>query len=102
MKKSITALAAIAFVGAISSTAFAGPVGRFDNGYLDEHPEVAEQLGRDPGWWTTRGSWPLIRASTSTSRTILKCVQICRTIPTASWRASVSTITTRDGTAGIR
>jgi hypothetical protein len=48
MKKSITALAAIAFVGAISATAFAGPVGRFDNGYLDEHPEVAQQLGHDP------------------------------------------------------
>jgi hypothetical protein len=48
MKKSITALAAIAFVGAISTTAFAGPVGRFDNGYLDQHPEVAQQLGRDP------------------------------------------------------
>ena len=48
MKKSITALAAIAFVGAISSTAFAGPVSRFDNGYLDEHPEVAQQLAHDP------------------------------------------------------
>jgi len=48
MKKCITTLAAIAFAGAISSTAFAGPVSRFDNGYLDEHPEVAQQLGRDP------------------------------------------------------
>jgi len=48
MKKSITALAAIAFAGAITASAFAGPVGRFDNGYLDEHPEVAQQLGRDP------------------------------------------------------
>jgi hypothetical protein len=26
----------------------AGPVARFDNGYLDEHPEVARELGRDP------------------------------------------------------
>jgi hypothetical protein len=25
-----------------------GPVARFDNGYLDEHPEVAQQLARDP------------------------------------------------------
>jgi hypothetical protein len=24
------------------------PVSRFDNGYLDQHPEVAEQLARDP------------------------------------------------------
>jgi hypothetical protein len=27
----------------------AGPVARFDNGYLDEHPEVAHQLGANPG-----------------------------------------------------
>jgi len=26
----------------------AGPVARFDNGYLDEHPEVARQLGANP------------------------------------------------------
>jgi len=48
MKKSLTTLAAIAFLGAISTTAFAGPVANFDNGYLDEHPEVAEQLAHDP------------------------------------------------------
>jgi hypothetical protein len=48
MKKSLTALAAIALVGALCTTAFAGPVGRFDNGYLDQHPEVAQQLGHDP------------------------------------------------------
>src|ERR1700731_5154088 len=48
MKKCITTFAAIAFAGAISATAFAGPVGRFDNGYLDEHPEVAHQLGGNP------------------------------------------------------
>ncbi|MGB0062397.1 hypothetical protein [Candidatus Binatus sp.] len=48
MKKCITTLAAIAFAGAISTTAFAGPVSRFDNGYLDEHPEVTQQLSRDP------------------------------------------------------
>jgi len=48
MKKSFTILAAIAFAGAISATAYAGPVGRFDNGYLDEHPEVAHQLGANP------------------------------------------------------
>ena len=49
MKKSLTALAALAFAGAIASAAFAeGPVGRFDNGYLDEHPEVAHQLGANP------------------------------------------------------
>ena len=48
MRKCIITLAAIAFAGAISATAFAGPVGRFDNGYLDEHPEVAHQLGANP------------------------------------------------------
>ena len=48
MKKCFTTFAAIAFVGAMTSAAFAGPVGRFDNGYLDKHPEVAGQLGRDP------------------------------------------------------
>jgi hypothetical protein len=48
MKKCIITLAAIAFATAISATAFAGPVGRFDNGYLDEHPEVAHQLGANP------------------------------------------------------
>ena len=49
MKKSLTALAALAFAGAIASGALAeGPVGRFDNGYLDEHPEVAHQLGANP------------------------------------------------------
>ena len=48
MMKSITTLATIAFLGAISTAAFAGPVGRFDNGYLDEHPEVAQQLASNP------------------------------------------------------
>jgi len=48
MKKCFTTFAAIAFVGAMTSAAFAGPVGRFDNGYLDEHPEVAHQLGANP------------------------------------------------------
>ena len=48
MKKSITTLATIAFVGAINTAAFAGPVSRFDNGYLDEHPEVAQQLASNP------------------------------------------------------
>jgi len=49
MKKSLTTLAALAFAGAIATSAFAGPVTRFDNGYLDEHPEVAHQLGANPG-----------------------------------------------------
>jgi len=48
MKKSLTVLAALAFAGTIATTAFAGPVGRFDIGYLDEHPEVAHQLGANP------------------------------------------------------
>jgi hypothetical protein len=48
MKKCVTTLAAIAFVGALGTAAFAGPVARFDNGYLDEHPEVAGRLARDP------------------------------------------------------
>jgi hypothetical protein len=48
MKKYLATLAAIAFAGTIATAALAGPVSRFDNGYLDEHPEVAQQLGRDP------------------------------------------------------
>jgi len=48
MRKSIATLATIAFVGAISTAAFAGPVSNFDYGYLDEHPEVAHQLGANP------------------------------------------------------
>ncbi len=48
MKKSLTTLAVLAFVGAMTSAAFAGPVTRFDYGYLDEHPEVAHQLGANP------------------------------------------------------
>ncbi len=48
MRKCVTTFAAIVFVGAIGSAAFAGPIARFDNGYLDEHPEVTEQLCHDP------------------------------------------------------
>ena len=35
-------------VAAAPGTA-AGPVARFDRGYLDEHPEVARQLAGNPG-----------------------------------------------------
>ncbi|MGC1676509.1 MAG: hypothetical protein WA740_03150 [Candidatus Binataceae bacterium] len=63
MKKTLTTLAAIVFVGAMGTAAMAqvpynggyGPgvgakqVNRFHNGYLDEHPEVASQLGHNPG-----------------------------------------------------
>ena len=60
MKRAITTLtAALVFSGALGTTAMAqypapnagitrGEVSRFDNGYLDEHPEVASQLGHDP------------------------------------------------------
>jgi hypothetical protein len=48
MKRFRTTLATVALVGAIGTAAFAGPVTRFDNGYLDEHPEVAHQLGSNP------------------------------------------------------
>src|SRR5579885_3597809 len=74
MKRSLGALAGILLGGAIASTAMAqsgggtcmhnhsgppqrfsagpgagpGPVGRFDRGYLDEHPEVAQQLADNP------------------------------------------------------
>ena len=56
MKKTITTIAAaLVFSGAMGSAAMAqaapitrGEVARFDNGYLDEHPEVARQLARDP------------------------------------------------------
>jgi hypothetical protein len=59
MKRAITTLtAALIFSGALGSAAMAqypapdithGEVSRFDRGYLDEHPEVARQLARDPG-----------------------------------------------------
>jgi len=48
MKKCVATFAAIVFVGAMRSAAIAGPVARFDKGYLDEHPEVAAQLAHDP------------------------------------------------------
>jgi hypothetical protein len=60
MKRAITTLtAALIFGGAFGSAAMAqypapnagitrGEVSRFDRGYLDEHPEVARQLGHDP------------------------------------------------------
>jgi hypothetical protein len=49
VKKYATTFGALILVGAMSTAAAAaGPVGRFDNGYLDEHPEVAHQLGGNP------------------------------------------------------
>src|SRR5690348_13515470 len=75
MKRIFSSFAAIALVGAMAATAMAqgstgipsvnpggpgvfpgapgtppngGPIVRFDNGYLDHHPEVAQQLARDP------------------------------------------------------
>jgi len=43
-------LAATVIAGAISTSALAQstPVTRFDNGYLDHHPEVANQLAQNP------------------------------------------------------
>ena len=59
MKRTVTTLAVAMILGAsIGSSAMAqvppnagitgGEVARFDNGYLDEHPEVARQLAHDP------------------------------------------------------
>src|SRR5258708_5925074 len=50
MKKYAIAFATLILAGAMTaaSAIAAGPVARFDNGYLDEHPEVAERMGRDP------------------------------------------------------
>jgi len=66
MKRAFSSIAAIAIVSAMAATAMAqdglpglwrnyarcvpstGPVARFDNGYLDSHPQVAQQLNRDP------------------------------------------------------
>ena len=58
MKRTLTALtAALILSGTFASAAMAqypnpgitgGEVARFDNGYLDEHPEVARQLAQDP------------------------------------------------------
>jgi len=49
-KATITALAAALLVGALSSAAMAqnNPVANFDQGYLDEHPQVAQQLSANP------------------------------------------------------
>jgi len=51
IKITLTAFAASVFAGALSSAAMAqnNPVANFDNGYLDEHPEVAQQLSNNPG-----------------------------------------------------
>ena len=50
MKKYAIAFATLILAGAMTaaSAIAAGPVARFDNGYLDQHPEVAERLGRNP------------------------------------------------------
>jgi hypothetical protein len=50
MKKYAIAFATLIVAGAIAAASVfaAGPVARFDNGYLDQHPEVAERLGRNP------------------------------------------------------
>jgi len=51
MKKTLSILAATAIACAIGASAMAqtaGPVGRFDEGYLDQHPEVARQLEANP------------------------------------------------------
>ena len=50
MKMTFATLAASLLAGAIGSAALAQstPVTRFDNGYLDEHPEVAQQLAAHP------------------------------------------------------
>lgn len=50
MKRCVKAFGTLILASAIgtASIAAAGPIARFDNGYLDEHPEVAAQLGRDP------------------------------------------------------
>ncbi|MFZ1890344.1 MAG: hypothetical protein WAU33_20140 [Candidatus Binataceae bacterium] len=62
MKKTLTTFAAMVFVGAMGTAATAQvpynggygqgvgakQVNRFQNGYLDEHPEVASELGHNP------------------------------------------------------
>ena len=58
MRKITAGIATAFLLTALGTTALAdpplgpgvtpGPVVRFDNGYLDEHPEVARQLGADP------------------------------------------------------
>ena len=58
MKKIVSTLAAAILAASVGGVAMAqtpygggvtrGPVARFDEGYLDEHPEVARQLSADP------------------------------------------------------
>ena len=68
MKSAFSSFAAVILVGAMAAAAIAqtskgisqgehyepgfpnaAPVGRFDNGYLDHHPKVAQQLSHNPG-----------------------------------------------------
>src|SRR5258708_7966739 len=52
LSRSYVVLAAMVIGFAISSAAMgqsAGAVARFDQGYLDQHPEVAQQLAGRPG-----------------------------------------------------
>jgi hypothetical protein len=50
-KRAMTGFAASILIGAMSSLALAQdrPVSNFNNGYLNEHPEVAQQLAGNPG-----------------------------------------------------
>jgi len=34
--------------------------------YMDSHPEVAQQLEKDPRWWTIAHTWTAIRACMNT------------------------------------
>ena len=53
MKRYAIAFGALILIGAMGAVASAQPItgdatGRFNHGYLDEHPEVARQLAHNP------------------------------------------------------
>lgn len=50
VKRMLTGIAATVFIGALGATGMAqsNPITRFDSGYLNGHPEVAQQLANNP------------------------------------------------------
>jgi len=65
-------------------TGASGAVGRFDRGYLDEHPQVAQQLPTTRIWWTIPSFWRPIPGWIATSPLIPRCARLFSSIQSAS------------------
>lgn len=93
-KMALATFAAALLAGAIGSVALAQstPVTRFDNGYLDEHPEVARQRRRIPRWSITHNSWRIIPACATILRATRLSERISSNIRIALWRAKTEWI----------